>query len=328
MDDTDRKLLILILANPRIHLQELARRLGISKQAVHHRMRNLTEAGTIRGTTASVSVPYLDAIPVVVFGRSRAVSIEDTLDRLGQNELSRRAVVAGGNFFYVIGFLRNISELDSYAEFVKETAEMSEPTVGIYCSDDGLMPNYIVDGTGKRKPSYKELSPLDLRIIAALKDDARRPVADIAHTVGVSAKTVQRHLENMISEGSLDFHAIVDSPSGGDLFALMHVNLRDGASRRVVSKRILSKHPFQDAYVRTFSNLPSLIVLVFWSGSVTEIRKVLREVGEDEDVGAVMLNIAYLERLYTTWLDELPEVRTRPSRKARTRDLHSGLGTQ
>ena len=325
MDDTDRKLLILIGAEPRMHFLELAKRLGISRQAVHHRMKVLTEIGVIKAAIAGISISYLNAVPMAISGRSRTASIEETLDRLGESELTRRVVVAGGNYLYVVGFLRNISELDSYVEFVKRAAEMPEPTVGIYCLDDALMPSYLVDGGGKRKQSYKELSPLDLKIIGSLRDDARRPIAEIAGMVGVSAKTVRRHLEDMISDGSLEMSVPVDGASGGDLFLIMHVNLRDGADKREVGMRLISKHYFQDQYIRTHSNLPSLLIWVFWSDKVPEIRKVLRETGEDEDVLSVMLNFAYLERIYTTWRDKLPDVLTRPSEKARSDSLRSGL---
>jgi Lrp/AsnC family leucine-responsive transcriptional regulator len=328
MDDTDRKLLILMGANPRIHVRELAKKLGISRQAVDRRMQALTKTGVIKGMIAGISIPYLDAVPVTVFGRSAAASIEKTLDRLGESEFTRRVVVAGGNFLYVVGFLRNISELGSYVEFVKRAGEMPEPTVGINCLDDGLSPDYSVDGVGKRKQSYRELSPLDLKIIASLKDDARRPVTDIADMVGVSAKTVRRHLEGMMSEGSLDMGMPADLILGGDMLLVTHVNLRDCADKVEVGRRLLSQSPFQDQYIRTFSNLPGLLVWVFWSGKMAEIRKVIREVGEDEDVLAVMLNFAYLERICPTWRDKLPEVMTHPARKARTRNLHSRLRTQ
>jgi DNA-binding Lrp family transcriptional regulator len=324
MDDTDRKLLVLLDTNPRIHIQELAKRLGISRQAVHRRMRVLTEVGVIKGAIAGISIAYLDAVPMAVSGLSKTASIEETLDRLGESEFTRRVVVAGGNYLYVVGFLRNISELDSYVEFVKRAAEMPEPTVGIYCLDDGLMPEYSVDGSGKRKESYKELSPLDLKIIASLKDDARRPIAEIADMVGASAKTVRRHLADMISEGSLDMSVPMDSASGGDFFLIMHVNLRDGTNKREVGRRLLSKKYFRDQYIRTHSNLPNFLVWIFWSDKVAEIRKVLRETGEDEDVLSVMLNFAYLERMYTTWRDELAEVQASHSRKARKHELYSG----
>jgi len=327
MDDTDRRLLVLMSENPRIHFEDLAKRLGISRQAVYSRMQVLIGIGVIQGTHAAVSVPYLDAVPVGVFGRSKTASIEATLDRLGESEFTRRVVVAGGNYLYVVGFLRNISELDSYSEFVKRAAEMPEPTVGMYNLDDELM-SYSVDGSGKRKQSYKELTPLDLRIIASLKDDARRSVADIADMVGVSTKTVRRHLEDMISDGALDLHAPMDLTSGGDLFLVMHVNLGDGADKVEAGRRLLSRCYFQDQYIRTFSNLPGFLVWAFWSDKMTEIRRALRATGEDEDVVSVMLNFAYIERIYPTWRDKLPEVRTHARVKARTHKLSPRHMTQ
>jgi len=329
MDDTDRKLLILIAADPRLHIQELAKSLGISKQAVHHRIQVLTEIGVIKGVIAGISSLYLNAVSVTIFGRSRTASIETTLNRLGESEITGHAGVAGGNYLYVFGSLRNMSELDSYAEFVKRVAEMPEPTVGVTSLDDRLIPPYSVDGgRGKQKESYKTLSPLDLKIIASLKDDARRPIADIARMAGVTPKTAKRHLEDMVSEGSLNWSAVMDLPSGGDMLLIMHVNLRDGTDKGEVGRRLLSKHYFRDQYIRTFSNLPGFLLWIFWSDRMTEIRHVLGELGKDEDVLAVMLNFGYLERVYATWRDRLPEVRTRPTDKARTQELHSGLRTQ
>lgn len=322
MDDTDRKLLILLGAEPRMHLRELARRLGVSRQAVHHRMRTLMETGVIKGMSANVSVSYLGAIPVAVFGISRTASVREALDRLGGSELSRRAVAAGGNYIYVVGFLREMSELEGYVEFVRRAAEMPEPTVGIFNLDDGLMPHYSVDGGGKRKQSHAELNALDLGIIASLKDNARRPVTDIADMLGVSAKTVRRHLEAMIRAGSLEFEMPSDLSLGGDMMLLMHVSLRNDADKREMGSELLSKYPFRDAYVRTFSNLPGLLIWVFWSDKMAEIREALNGVGGDEQVTGVMLNFAYVERMYTSWREKVPGSQTSQVRKARTRGPH------
>jgi len=324
MDDTDRQLMLLIYADPRIPVLELAKRLGISRQAVHHRMRILMKIGVFKNMSATISLHYLDALLVMVFGRSKTASIEETLDRLGESEFTSRVAVAGGNYLYVLGFLRDMSELDSYFEFVKGAAEMPEPTLGIHCLDAGIMRDYV-DG-GMRKQSYKELSPLDLKIIASLKDDARKPIAEVADRVGVSAKTVKRHLEDMISEGSVDFDEPWDATSGADMYTLMHVNLRNGADKVEVGRRLLSKHPLNVIYIRSFSNLPGFLFGVLCSDKMTEIRKILREIGEDEDVQTVTPNLLYFERTYmNTWDSRLPAVRTRPSEKARKHHLHSRL---
>ena len=324
MDDTDRKLLDLLNSEPRMHYREFAKRLGISTQAVHHRMQALTKSGVILGIYANVSIRYLGAVPVNIFGRSRTMSIDETLDKLGESELSSAAVVAGGNFLYVLGLLREISELDGYAEFVKRVGEMPEPTVGIYCLDAGLANDYL-DG-GKRKHSYRELTPLDLEIITSLKDDARKSIVDIAKEIGVSTKTVRRRLSDMISDGSLDFDVHWDPTSGGDIIIFLHVNLRDGADKGDVGRRLISKYcPLQLAYMRSFSNLPAFLLCILVSDKMTEIRKVLREIEEDKDVLAIMPNLRYRQRVYTPWRRRLPAVWAGPSRKTGAHKLQSGL---
>jgi len=318
MDDTDRKLLTILASNPRIHIQELADELNVSRQVAHRRMRALMKAGVIKGFTAGISFTSLDAVPVVVFGRSRAISAEKLLDVLGENECTRRVIVAGGNCFYVVGELRNMSELDAYAEFVTRAADMVEPTVGVVNLDDTLSARYRSDGVGKRRPSYRRLSSLELDIISCLKDNARMPTAEIADMVGASTRTVRRHLESMISDDLLETHALIDSPSGGDMLLLLHVNIKSGADKAKVGKRLLSKHFRPDAFARTFSNIPGLLVIAFWSREISEICRLTKEVENDLDVQGVILNFVYLERVYyTTWRDRLSETRKRQPRKVR-----------
>lgn len=324
MDETDNKMLTLLLANPRIPVRELATRLGISRQSAHHRLRILMETGVIKGTTAGVSFLYLDAVSVIVFGKSNATLTEETLDRLGESEFTRRVAIAGGNYLYVVGELREISELDDYVEFVKRAGEIPEPTVGIYSQDDELMHGFAVDGSGRRKDDYRQLSPLDLRIIGSLREDARRPVAEIAKKVGVSAKTVKRHLERMTSDGSLDLHVLTDSPSGGEMLFALHASLKHGTDKVEVGRRLLSTYGSLDVYMRTLSNLPGLLMVVFWSDSVPQIRNVFRATCEDEGVQAVMMNFCYFERIYETWRGRLLDMQERSPEKGRTRSSRPG----
>jgi len=324
MDDTDRELLKLIIASPRIHLQDLADKLGLSKQAVYRRIGEMKRVGVIQHMTAGISYPYLSAVPVVVFGRVRTSPGENTLKGLGVNERTRRVVFAGGNYVYVVGELRDIGELDGFAEFVKRAAEMLEPVVGIFCLDDGLWSDYPVDGVVERKPHYRNLSPLDLRIISSIKDDVRKPVADIAELVGATPKTVRKHLDDMISEGSLELHVFTDTYLCGDSCVIGHINVREGSDKVKVAKKLLLKHPFKEAYFRTYANLPGFLMLVFWSNEIAEIRKIIEVVGEDEDIASSMFNFTYLQRVYSTWRDELPSTQTRKSRPTRARSSRTG----
>ena len=54
MDDTDRKLLTLLVADARASYAELARAVGLSAPSVHDRVRRLERSGVIRGYSALV----------------------------------------------------------------------------------------------------------------------------------------------------------------------------------------------------------------------------------------------------------------------------------
>ena len=95
-------------------------------------------------------------------------------------------------------------------------------------------------------------------------------------------------------------------------------------TRVEVGRRLLSKYRPLDSYIRTFSNLPGLLIVVVWSGTVSEIRRVLRETCEAEGVLAVTLNFCYFERVYRTWRDKLPAVLVISSETARTRGPRRG----
>ena len=314
MDDTDRKLMLLITENPRMTLRELAKRLGISRQAVHHRMQGLTRMGVFKSLKAEISLHYLDAPIVGVWGRSLAPSVEKTLDALGESEFTASARVAGANEFFVMGGLKSISDLDGYVEFVKRTAMIPEPTVGVMCFGDGVNPECF-DG-GSRRQSYRELSSIDLKIIASLQDDARKPIPDIAEGIGVSAKTVRRHLDSMRADGSLDFYQPWDLTSGKDMITLLQVDLRTGADKVRTARRLIAKDPLH-LFLRSFSNLPSFLVGALNLDKMTEIRRILKEIGEDEDVVSVTPNLLYFERSYTTWDHKLIKALANPSSKVK-----------
>ncbi|HEX9908376.1 MAG TPA: winged helix-turn-helix transcriptional regulator [Thermoplasmata archaeon] len=299
MDDTDRKLMLLMFEDPRMPVRELARRLGISRQAVHHHMQTLKKAGVFREIKAAVSSYYLDGVPVMVWGRSRATSVDTVLESLGETEFTTRVTVAGGNELFIFAYLRKISDLAKYVDFVRNAGEMPETTVGFPCYGDGINPIFY-DG-GRRRESYRKLSALDLKVIASLQEDARKPIADIAKDIGVSRRTVKRLMERMKTEGLLEFDSPWDIPSREEMVTIVSVTLKKDANNVKSAKRLLLTDPIHFIYIRAFGNLPSFLLGLISSDRMTEIRNILKAIREDEDVLAVIPNLIYFEREYNPW---------------------------
>jgi len=67
----------------------------------------------------------------LIFGTSNARSIDSVSKELGQHESTKAIAMAGGKFLYISAYLRNISELQEFSSYVSETAQISEPTIGI-----------------------------------------------------------------------------------------------------------------------------------------------------------------------------------------------------
>lgn len=299
MDDTDRKIMLLIYSDPRIPIQELAKRVGISRQAASNRLQTLTEMGVFRSMRATCSVHYLDTVVVAIWGKSESLGVEKNLDRLGESELTARAIIAGGNEVYVFGALRNVSELDGYVDFVRRVVQIPEPTVGIVSYGDGINPD-TYDG-GKSRQKYRQLSSLDFKIIASLQGNARKSAAEIADSIGASPKTVARHLERMRQEESMDFSQPLDLTLGEDMLTLIHMRIRSGADKVKVARRHISRDPFHLVLIRSFSNLPDFLLGVICSDKMGEIAAILRGIREDEDILSVTPNLIYHERTYWTW---------------------------
>ena len=82
-DDTDRRLLDELAADPRVSAAELARRVGMSAPAVRDRVARLEETGVIRGYRLDVD-PAAVGLPVAAWVRVRP----------GPGQLSRVAELA------------------------------------------------------------------------------------------------------------------------------------------------------------------------------------------------------------------------------------------
>jgi len=302
MDDIDRELLWLIAEDPRMPVKELAKRLRLSRQAVNHRVQILTKLGTFRCIKAEISLRcHSDLIFPQIWGVSKTTSIDKTLDRLGESEFTTSVDVFGGGMLSVFGCVRSELELNDFIDFVKRVAEMPAPTVGLTDFDDRINPAWVDDLA--QRQNRKELTSLDLTIIASLHDDARKPAAEIADAVGASIKTVRRHIERMLSEGSLAFHVPYDFPPGEDMYTVLSVSLRDGADKVKVGRRLLSRYPQRITVVRSFTNIPDILRALLCSDKMSEIRRIIKEIREDEDVVSATPNLIYYEREYETAWD-------------------------
>lgn len=309
MDQTDRRILQTVQRNARITFRELSEKLGISIPSVQKRLVSLEKAGVIQGYTAHISLAALGGSFVLIHGRSSASFAIEALDLLGGHEAVSTVLCGAQNHLYVGAFLKKIDHLDAVVTFVKEAGQIPEPDALIFNTSSDIT---CVKNPKGDDPNAAELTNLDHRIIWALHENARRPLAEVAADVGVSAKTASIRLDRMTSKGLIDYH-VAALPHLHALEVLLTVRIRPDANRRKIVE-MMREDPdcFVDEDV-TFSNAPSTVLFTLEVENMDQLYRLLNRVIRFEGVESIYHDVLLHQKYYPTWRDKLLKERARPA---------------
>jgi DNA-binding Lrp family transcriptional regulator len=287
----------LLLTNSRASYRELADKLGLSVTAVHNRIQALIDQGVIRKFTAGLSILAQNAIHILIIGSSKTTAIPSLKAKLEKQGSIYWLAVAGGNVLYVGAYLRHIAELDGLVRFVRENAEMPEPTVAITASP-------IPPGMLNLKLQTK-LCDLDYKIIRSMKDNSRKPIADIAAEIGVSAKTVRRRLNYMQKNFLIQFSIEWFPDESNDIISIFHVHFKADANRSAADL-ILQKHYPNTMFYWSFTNIPGNYVFLVWTPTSKELREIRENFEAEASIQSVAPNVIYTGYIIPCWRDEIP----------------------
>ncbi len=117
----------------------------------------------------------------------------------------------------------------------------------------------------------------DRALLAALKEDARCSVTELAHRLSLSRTTVKQRLDKLVTGGVIrKFTIVTDSEDEAEVRAIMTVELQGSLSRSVT--RALRGIPEITALYST--NGAWDLVAEIRTGTLVEFDRVLREVRE------------------------------------------------
>ncbi len=299
MDKTDVVLIQLLLINSRLSYGELAEKLNLSVNAVHKRIQILIETGVIRKFTAKLSGLAVNLINVFISGTSQLSTFQDLPDKLKKQGSIYWLSIGGGKYLYIGAYLRSINELEQLVSYVKKEAKIAEPTVGIMAVPH--MPFFA-----NSKPADKVLCDLDYRIVHSLRDNARKPVSDIADELCVSAKTVRRRLTRMMKNGLIELSVEWYPDASNDIITLIDLHLKPDIDMSI-AYTLLKKYSPNMLFYWAFANIPNIAVYVVWTPSMKELQNIRENLEKEKDVTAVVPNILYVGYIFNTWRDQLTE---------------------
>jgi DNA-binding Lrp family transcriptional regulator len=162
----------MLLANSRISYRELAEKLNLSVTAIHNRIQSLIDLGIIRKFSAKLSLFAKKGIHVFIFGASKSQQLRELNPKLEKHGSIYWLAIGGGNVLCIGAYLHDINELEALVRFIKETAQIPEPTVGITIFP---LPVFSKDIDVNAK-----LCDLDYKIVRSLQDDSRKATSAIA----------------------------------------------------------------------------------------------------------------------------------------------------
>ncbi|MES2155044.1 MAG: winged helix-turn-helix transcriptional regulator [bacterium] len=246
----------------------IARVTGSSVNTVKDRITRMTETGVIAGYQAVPNLRHLGL-------QGEAYHLNFTSDAAKDAAMPRLLAVDG------LLELHDFLGQGACADFAfKDHADLQRTLATISAGSQLGAPRHFYS---REMPEVKRsLTPLDWRIVQALRADPRATPADLAPAIGVSTRTVKRHLTRMAAEGSLFLVPMID-PSKADgvfLFELL-VHLREGTGPRPMAALRAAFHAEHVyAYVPASAELGNFDLLLFarTSAEVEALRRRAEEI--------------------------------------------------
>jgi DNA-binding Lrp family transcriptional regulator len=303
MDQIDFTICLMLVWNSRTPYRELAETFKMSVNSIHKRVKAMVNLGIIDKFVTTLSYSSFKTIPsnVVMFGDSKAKNVKGLIENLGINENIYTVSQHSGNLFIIHACVRNLSDLEPLVSFIKQTAEIPELKVGL---DSSPMPSGAeVDVTREVK-----ISTTDFLIINALKDNSRKPVVEIAEEIGVSTKTVRRHLDRLIENHIIDFsiHWYPDKCSEVTAMIILTLKPTIDADKTEIIKTLRDKYGQKILFTWAFSTLPNTIVVCVWVSSMKELQDIQTSLISD-NFESISINIGIGGKIFPTWRDKYLE---------------------
>lgn len=300
MDETDLRLLLLLIQDSRTPYSVLARRLGMSIPAVHKRVTSLLDAGVIVKCVANLSLPFLRAVLLHVSGVSEAFPLRNAIESLRKDERTWFVVTGSGNSLYVSAILPTIQDLEPYVAFLQKAASMPDPMIGLIASES----------FGRGPPSRAsvpdtELDRLDYRIVLALHDDARKSVADVCGEVHASPKTVRNRLRRMADRGVIEFNIYSQPGLHAGVSAIVPIAVTPGVDLPALRGRLVSELDPWVVWTATFSNLPNRLIVMTGSLTPAAHEILVNRIASYEGVAGLSVHVNSHYDWFETWRDKL-----------------------
>jgi len=300
MDDTDLKIILLLINNSRLTYREISNYLGLSVNAVYRRVQTLMHLNIIQRFSARLKPYAVNAIYIFIFGQSNSQEIDKVISQLGNHDNTWQIMLSSRNYVYIGGMLENIHQLEDYSSFVSQCLEIQSPQVGLLSNVQYNTPiPYILP-----KSKSMNYDKLDLEIIRSLHKDSRKPISEIADEVSSTSNTIRRRLTRLIEEGIIDLSINFNPEESDDIFALFQITVNPSVDKIEFAKNLNVKYEPNLFFCWTFSNLPNLILCWVWANNMKELTQLAENI-KKEKIEILLFDIMSKVFYFDTWKEDM-----------------------
>jgi DNA-binding Lrp family transcriptional regulator len=234
-DLKDKKLLYYLVKDSKISRNVLAKKIGLSKNALNHRINVLLKKGVIEKFSILTNLASLGLNTAVIKFKFEedVYKTQGLLDFFVEFENSIWVAVLSGEWDLVVEFVyKEQIELSQIIEKIIEKWESSLHSYMVYPSNDSFRVEHLIkdfyeelnlDEKYKAKiisGTSKKIDNTDKRILNALSVDSGQSIVDIASNLKVSLDIIHYRIKQLIKEGIIkNFYAELNSNKlGYDLY--------------------------------------------------------------------------------------------------------------
>jgi DNA-binding Lrp family transcriptional regulator len=278
--------------DPRLNTTRIARELGVRRARVSARLNAWRDSGLLRRYDVWVN-------PALFGWQGVGINIRVHHPREKADLFSRLAALEGAvSGVEFLGEWITFGVVTPNAAALERTLRIIRGLVGVREVD--------VPVPWRMLPPRRELSPLDIRIVRALRENPTAMLSTTADQVGVSTRTMTRRYANLVENRDVWFFPIFDFRAFSSPVVFLGMTLRAETDRSSILRRIQTRYPLSLAFrgmpERPGPDAGGLLSLVM-PPSAAQLEEVEMYVASIEGVEQLEANVVVRLHSFPDWFD-------------------------
>lgn len=284
MDERDKTILLDLQANCRTTYQSIARKLGISSNAVKKRVDKLLQDGVI--------VRFVTELSLEMFGGDVALCIiktdgtedeQEFSDTIGVNPMISIVGPTSGSQYMIFATHIGTKGLLDLGQFLRAQKSVT---------DVELVPLVFSRG---QKVTY---SKSHLKVLKSLIQDPRMPVADVSKQTGLASRTVRRLIKEIIEGQGVRFALSWDLNAGDGIILFAKIRWDETKTDLGILIQWLNDS-FLDFYVPIITASEPVLFASFVVSDLKELDKIVLDLRKAPFVNSVIPYLGRPSRIYS-----------------------------